>query len=85
MDKTASPSAIQSTCLPKKRYGCWKRSSANIAEALYTITALTQTRNSIVVNRTRSDFNFRANQSSYIDLKVPLLSDRARFSSKNLL
>ena len=58
--RTARPSIVHNTCFVRKKYGCWKRSSATTADALYTITTLAHTSSSVAVKRTLSDFSLLA-------------------------
>src|SRR5712691_1321402 len=60
MASTARPSAVQSACFMRKSWGCWNRSSATSADALYTITMLTQTSSTVAMKRIPSDLSFRA-------------------------
>ncbi len=47
-------------CRVTNRYGCWKRSSATSAEALYTMTTLVQISASVARNSHLSDESFLA-------------------------
>src|SRR5262245_28139830 len=60
MARTASPSTAHRPCLITNRSGWSKRSRATRAEALNTITTLTQTRKKVAVKSTRSDLSLRA-------------------------
>ena len=60
IDSTAMPTEAHITCWVTNKYGCWKRSSATSAEALYTMTTLAQTSASVARNSHLSDGSFRA-------------------------
>src|SRR3954471_10595018 len=60
MATAARPSAAHMDCLIRNRYALWFRSWAIMADALYTITMLANTRSSVAKNSTLSDFSFRA-------------------------
>src|SRR5918994_5628418 len=72
---TARPSIVQRPCLMRNKYGCWKRSRATSAEALYTITMLAHTSSRVAVNRILSDLRVRATDYASVTKFNNLLPD----------